>query len=234
MSITRILIITLLVSTGLVIYGLFSAEPDSSDEETSREKPTTPVSSNPVSPSSTPLTPPVSTVMPAEGSTAPAAVGNEQPPASEPEQSEEDLEKEQVAAAIAQLNSTKNEERIEAVEQLGAYPSPETETILANLLATESNPELRNAAALSLGSLDTPTAATINVLMAALEDQNEDVRFSALSTLEDFLLGQEEDTSGYRQIRDGLKAKLAVRGLPADIHDSITEVLRDQQSQPAP
>jgi HEAT repeat protein len=154
-------------------------------------------------------------------------------PASDEVEDEAQIEREQIAAAMALLYSTNNEERIEAVEQLGAYPSPETEATLSQLLTTDTNAEVRNAAALSLGSLDTPSDSTINGLVNALADQNEDVRFSALSTLEDFMLGLEEDAPNYKKIREELKAKAAGQGVPKDTREAISEILRDQASQSA-
>jgi len=147
---------------------------------------------------------------------------------------DEQLEKEQVAQAMALLNSTNDEERIEAVEQLGAYPSAETEAALSQILNTDANPEVRNAAALSLGSMDEPTDATIAALMTALEDQNEDVRFSALSTLEDFMLGQEENSPNYRRIKESLAMKAGSSNIPEDLKESINEVLKDQETITAP
>jgi HEAT repeat protein len=147
---------------------------------------------------------------------------------------EAQIEREQIAEALSHLNSQKEEERIEAVEQLGAYPSPDTEATLSQLLTTDSNPEVRNAAALSLGSLDVPSDATLASLLTALDDQSEDVRFSALSTLEDFMLGQDEDSQTYKRIRSGLSAKVDSQSLSEDLKDSIKEVLKDPATANVP
>lgn len=214
MSIARILLITLLVSSSIVILALFNLESESTDTETSEQ------------------------VAPAAKATPEKPVSDQPPPlpsaddllAPDEMAEDEELEREQISAAMAQLGSTNDEERIEAVEQLGAYPNPETEATLSQLLISDRNPEVRNAAALGLGSLEEPSEATIAALMSALDDANEDVRFSALSTLEDFMLGQEDDSSQYRRIHDGLVAKAASQGLPQDLRDSINEIIREPQA----
>ena len=130
------------------------------------------------------------------------------------------------------LTSPTETERVEAVEQLGAYPNPQTEVTLTQILAGDASADVRNAAALSLGSLENPSPATISTLMGALKDSSEDVRYSSLSTLEDFLLSQEENSPLYVNIRNGLEALGQTAGMPEDLKDSISEVLKGQ-AQPS-
>ncbi|NBY24028.1 MAG: HEAT repeat domain-containing protein [Gammaproteobacteria bacterium] len=210
MSIARILLITLLISSGIVALTLFNLESDSGDNEVEEDATKT-------------LNKPKIETPQAAKPTAPNDMGM---PGDE-SFDEAQIEREQIAEALSHLSSQKEEERIEAVEQLGAYPSPDTEATLSQLLTTDSNPEVRNAAALSLGSLDVPSDATLASLLTALDDQSEDVRFSALSTLEDFMLGQDEDSQTYKRIRSGLSAKVDAQSLSEDLKDSIKEVLKD-------
>jgi predicted RND superfamily exporter protein len=233
MSITRIILITLLISSGILFYALFNLE---SDTDTEVAEPTA-STTDPRKPTQAPAGSPFSEPTPA--TPAPAAPINadtldDAQMLPDEMESDEEIEKEQIAAAMAQLNSTKEEDRIEAVEQLGAYPGPETEATLGQLLATDASAEVRNAAALSLGAVDSPNDTTVNSLMTALEDQNEDVRFSALSTLEDFMLALEEDSPSFKKIQSALKAKADARSVPQDTRDAIKEVLQDQQAQSAP
>jgi exonuclease VII large subunit len=229
MTLPRIIIFTLLISSGLVLYALFNIESDSPEAVPSEELATAskPAPAQPAQPPGT------AAIAPPHSGPTPPAAAEMVDPASDEVEDEAQIEREQIAAAMALLYSTNNEERIEAVEQLGAYPSPETEATLSQLLTTDTNAEVRNAAALSLGSLDTPSDSTINGLVNALADQNEDVRFSALSTLEDFMLGLEEDAPNYKKIREELKAKAAGQGVPKDTREAISEILRDQASQSA-
>lgn len=214
MSIARILIITLLVSSSIVLLALFNLESDSTDTETTEQ----------VSPAAT-----AKPEKPAQAQPAPLP-SDEDLLAPDEMAEDEEVEREQISAAMTQLSSTNDEERIEAVEQLGAYPNPETEATLSQLLISDANAEVRNAAALGLGSLEEPSEATIAALLSALGDANEDVRFSALSTLEDFMLGQEDDSNQYRRIHDGLTAKAASQNLPQDLRDSINEIIREPQA----
>lgn len=219
MPISRILLITLLISSIIVAAVFYNLESDHSEDEA-------PGSVTESAPSPKPEAAPSPTAPPLsmdEDSLSPDEMADD-----------DQIEKEQVAEAMTQLGSSNDEERIEAVEQLGAYPSPETEATLGQLLTTDANAEVRNAAALSLGSLDEPSDATIAALMSALEDQNEDVRFSALSTLEDFMLGLEEDAPNHQRIQDGLKLKAASRSVPEDLKESINEVLKDQENVAVP
>ena len=221
MPISRILLITLLISSVIVAAVFYNLETDQTEDESQES-----VTENVPSPKAetAPTTP---TKAPTHSMDVDSLPPDEM-------LDDEQIEKEQIAEAMTQLGSSNDEERIEAVEQLGAYPSPETEATLGQLLITDANAEVRNAAALSLGSLDDPSDATIATLMSALEDQSEDVRFSALSTLEDFMLGMEEDSPSHQRIQDGLKLKAASRTIPDDLKESINEVLKDQQSPVAP
>lgn len=219
MSISRILLITLLISSGIVALTLFNLdsgapEGDTTDEAFSelRSKPK------------------------AEAPQMPNVQGAPQAnaPVLDSAAEEAETEREQIAEAMKRLTSPTESERVEAVEQLGAYPNPQTEATLSQLLAGDSSAEVRNAAALSLGSLETPSTATVSTLLSGLKDQSEDVRFSSLSTLEDFMLSQEEESPLYQSIRTGLGDMAQSTGLPDDLRDSINEVLKDPNSQLAP
>ena len=219
MSIGRILFITLIISSAIVALALFnlgsdSGDSDSTDEATALVKPTKEASKPPPPP--------------------PGAASTNDLPVENDLIDDAQIEREQIAEAMAHLASQNQEERVEAVEQLGAYPSPDTEATLGQLLAADSNPEVRNAAALSLGSLDAPTESSLSILLSALDDQSEDVRFSALSTLEDFMLAQDENSPTYDRIRSALQTKVGASGVPDELKDSINEVLRDPNAQIAP
>lgn len=152
------------------------------------------------------------------------------PDGSSPEEMAEDdeaLEREQINAALAQLSSADTAQRVEGAEQLGAYPTREAEAALLQVLVSDSEADVRSAAAQSLGYVEKPTDATLNGLLSALEDQNEDVRLNALSTLEDFLLGSEENSKRYKKILAGLKTKADARSVPQETRDAIHDILQD-------
>lgn len=217
MSITRILLITLVISSAIVILALTNLDGGISEDEDAESAPATAASA------------------PAEGvkSGSVQTLPSPPPPLAMPgseELSPEDaeVEREQIQEAMKLLSSPTETERVEAVEQLGAYPNPQTEVTLTQILAGDSSADVRNAAALSLGSLENPSPATISTLMGGLKDASEDVRYSALSTLEDFLLSQEENTPLYINIRNGLESMSQTGGMPEDLKESIAEVLKGQ------
>ena len=137
-------------------------------------------------------------------------------------------EKEENARAQGLLSSKNDEQRIEGLELLGAYPSPINEAILIRYLRSKENPEIRSTAAISLSTLENPTTSTIDGLLDTLEDLSEDVRFSALSTLEDYLTMEENNSSIHRHIQAGLRAKLQSKRLQVDIEKEIDDIVRDR------
>lgn len=141
---------------------------------------------------------------------------------------EEQTEKDQVQAALKQINSPDPKQRVEGAEQLGAYPTKDAEIALQQLLSSDTDAEVRNTAAQSLGYVDKPTVSTLEGLLSALEDQNEDVRLSALSTLEDFMLSTEEGSKQYNKILIGLKSQANARSVPEDTRQAIHDIINDQ------
>ena len=125
------------------------------------------------------------------------------------------------------VRSAEDKERVEGVEQLVAYPSVEAEMIFTQLLLTDSNSEVRNAAALSLVSIKSPSYATIDDLISALEDESKDVRFSALSTLQDYVLRQENNLEYGQKIQSELTYKIGNKNFPDDTRDAINEMLKE-------
>jgi HEAT repeat protein len=141
---------------------------------------------------------------------------------------DETNEKEEIARAQKLLTSSDDKHRIEGLELLGAYPSPANEVILVGYLKSQENPEIKSTAAISLSTLETPTPATIDALLDALADSSEDVRFGALSTLEDYLTMEENNSSIHRHIQAGLMSKLQSKRLQADIEKEIDEIVHDR------
>lgn len=229
MSIKWILILTALFlgATGVVVYiGLNPEEPAPSAPVAEAPPPATKPPAQPPAPPAMAAkpapTPPTAQIPPSQGA-APSAT-----PAPEVEQSDEEIEREQVAAALAQLASPEAAQRVEGAEQLGAYPTKEAEAALTQALSADADADVRNAAAQSLGYVEKPTDATLNALFTALEDQNEDVRLSALSTLEDFMLGSDEGSKRYKTILNGLKSRQDTRSIPQDTREAIHDILQDQ------
>jgi hypothetical protein len=218
MSITRIFIFTLLILSGVVAFMLFNLEsnsPDTGNMDTSSE-------------SQNSAQAPVTPVAPSAPLIAQSKFDTNEIQDEEMSEDEAQNEMEQIAAAMTLLDSNKDEERLEGVEQLAAYPNLESEMMLCQLLMTDVNDEVRNAAAQGLEVIDSPSDSTIADLLNALEDEVEDVRLSALSTLEGYMLRLEENSENYKKIQSGLIAKAANLSISIGIRDNINEFLKDQ------
>jgi hypothetical protein len=137
-------------------------------------------------------------------------------------------EKKEMARAQQLLASTNEQHRIEGLKLLGAYPSPKNEVVLVGYLKSQENPKIRSTAALGLSTLGKPSASTIDKLLNTLEDPSEDVRFSALSTLEDYLILVKQDPAAQQRIREGLRVKLQSNRLQADIQKDIDDIVHDR------
>ena len=160
----------------------------------------------------------------------PTSSPSQQPIASAPQPTpaDEDNEKMENARAKELLRSTNQSQRIEGLELLGAYPSPTNEAILADYLVSRESPEIRSIAAISLSTLENPTPSTIDTLLNTLDDPSEDMRFSALSTLEDYLTVAESGSAAQRRIQKGLRSKLESKCLQADIQKDIDDIVHDR------
>lgn len=154
------------------------------------------------------------------------------PPVLTPEQIEEDkrIDNEQVALAGEWLRSINPRQRIDGAEQLSAYPTAEAEKLLVDALVTDIAPEVRSAAAQSLAAFERPTQAAVAALLAAVEDENEDVRLSALNTLENIAAGEETGSPRYKKILAGLKKAAKSGRVPSETREAIRDFLQDQTS----
>lgn len=152
------------------------------------------------------------------------------PPPLTPEQiaEEQRLDAEQVESARRWLTGNNPATRVEGAEQLAAYPTPEAERLLAHALANDPSPEVRAAAAQSLEEFEQPTEETIGALLAALEDESEEVRRDVWSALEGLLANEEDGSARAGTIITGLKTKTASPRLADEIRDEIREFLADQ------
>jgi HEAT repeat protein len=121
------------------------------------------------------------------------------------------------------INSSQKEERGAAIQQLGAYPNQASETVLTQLLVTDQDASVRNAAALSLGIIYKPKDATIHALIDAVQDESEEVRFTALATLENFILHEED----HSEKATAIKLELESIALNASVSDVIKEAIKE-------
>ena len=135
------------------------------------------------------------------------------------------LEHKQISTAIDLLYSNDDEKRREGVELLGSYPNPESEEILTKLLISDANPEIRNLAVLSLGSIIEPSDSTINDLIFVLGDESEDMSFSALSSLQNYMARAEKNSETLKNILEQLNTKMVSNEVTPTIRDAIAGIL---------
>lgn len=117
---------------------------------------------------------------------------------------------------------------MDGLEQLTAYPSPESERLMLDILNKDMSDEMRAAAADYLSYVEEPSLATPNALFNALGDYNEDVRSNALNTLESYVASLDEDSATAKRIVNFLKKQSKNKQLPKDIRQEIKAYLSDQ------
>ncbi|MGY6276422.1 HEAT repeat domain-containing protein [Methylomonas sp. MgM2] len=117
---------------------------------------------------------------------------------------------------------------MEGLEQLTAYPSPQSEQMMVDILQTDMSDEMRALTADYLSYIEEPSLATQNALIDALNDRNEDVRSNALNTLESYLASLDEDSATARRIVNSLKKQSKNKQLPGDIRQEIKAYLSEQ------
>ena len=134
---------------------------------------------------------------------------------------------EQVASALTWLESVEVKRRIEGAEQLGAYPTADAERALIAHLRNDPSPEVRIAAANSLGFFNAPSEAATLALVRALEDHHADVSAAALSTVEIVLKAAEADPVRARQLHKYIRQAARSRKMDPEILEQVQSLLNN-------
>jgi hypothetical protein len=138
-------------------------------------------------------------------------------------------EDKQVAAASAWANNPELKQRIIAVEQLGAYTTPESESMLTTVLASDMDPEVRRIAAQSLAAFKKPMESTTASLLAALQDDDENVQISAFNTLSTYVTRFEYDAKPMKNLLSNLNAVAMSSYAKVSTKIAIRSFLDDQK-----
>lgn len=141
---------------------------------------------------------------------------------------EKAFELEQIAQARIWLLDLNPEQRIAGLEQLSAYPTRAAEKLMVEQLLKDESEAVRAAAAVSLSYIEQPSSLSLDALNHALHDINEDVRNSALNTLQSFVTSLEDDKSTVKRIVTLLEKQAKSKQLPADTRLAIKGYLEDQ------
>lgn len=140
---------------------------------------------------------------------------------------QQQIESEQINTANRQLFDTDPEQRKIAVEQLSAYPTPESEKLLLGVLQGDVSPAVRSAAAASLGYIKQPAPETLTGLLLALQDE-ESISQNTLDTLNKFLQQQPADATAYKYLAVELRAALNKKMLSESVRDNLEQLLEEQ------
>jgi HEAT repeat protein len=155
----------------------------------------------------------------------------QRPPTPEQQEEDRDTAAQQVRVASHWLQSQDVEQRVAGAEQLAAYPIEETESLLTTALNGDPASEVRAAAAQSLGAVDSLGPASIDALLAALGDIDEDVRWSALATLQAYVLREPPQSTRARRIMRMLGRIGKSKRIPVETRTAIQAFLADQTSE---
>lgn len=147
------------------------------------------------------------------------------PPGAEHLAEQRRIEQEQIAQALESLNSTDPLLRRAGAEQLGAYPGTEAQQALAKTLRDDPDPEVRLAAATSLGRVRTPDETVIKALLSVIGQPGHDIAFIALNTLGAYLRQPGLPAGHRRQILAGLERWRHTRNLDRELRESVKQLL---------
>jgi hypothetical protein len=149
------------------------------------------------------------------------------PPQLTPAQREEDrrMDREMAAAAIAELGSPREADRVGAAEQLGAYPVPAADIALARTLRTDASAAVRLACAISLANFDELSRTALTALQGALADGDENVRGAAFSTLQAYLETRSPDSPALKSTVKALGKLTRSQKLDPETRQLVRELL---------
>lgn len=134
----------------------------------------------------------------------------------------------QVARVAEWLNSTDAKKRLAGVEQLSAYPTSESERILASTLLMDFDAEVRKTAAQRLARFKLPAEETVAALLTVLEDENEGVQLSALNTLQGVLARTPQGSPQAKSLVASIKEIAAGRRAGALTRQAMLSLLKDR------
>lgn len=147
------------------------------------------------------------------------------PPGAEHLAEQRRIEQEQIAQALESLNSTDPLPRKAGAEQLGAYPGTEAQRALAKTLRDDPDPEVRLAAATSLGRVRAPDETVIKALLSVIGQPGRDIALTALNTLGAYLRQPGLPASHRRQILAGLERWRHTRNLNRELREGVKQLL---------
>ena len=142
---------------------------------------------------------------------------------------ERQFDLQQIAQAAQWLNSHDVHQRIMGVEQLNAYQLPKAEDLLLQALRQDNEPEVRSAAAQSLGLFKTLSDQAIDQLILSLRDNAQQTRMAALDTLLSYATKVSMDNQHLAQITDKLTKSFESGQLDSQVSTVLKAFIDDQR-----
>jgi len=133
----------------------------------------------------------------------------------------------QIRSAQKELKSADIGTRVDAIDQLAAYPTKASEQLLVSTMQTNNNEEIRISAADALSSVRHPNKTTVSALIVAASANNYELRDAALMTLDIYInrepYGSKRTKTILQDLRGRLKRKQLTSIAREDIADFISE-----------
>lgn len=133
----------------------------------------------------------------------------------------------QIRSAQKELKSADIGTRVDAIDQLAAYPTKASEQLLVSTMQTNNNEEIRISAADALSSVRHPNKATVSALIVAASANNYELRDAALMTLDIYINREPYGSKRTKMILQNLRGTLKRKQLSSlareDIADFISE-----------
>ncbi|MDP3333997.1 MAG: HEAT repeat domain-containing protein [Methylococcaceae bacterium] len=145
----------------------------------------------------------------------------------EAEMEAEPIVERQIRSAQKELKSADIGTRVDAIDQLAAYPTKASEQLLVSTMQANNNEEIRISAADALSSVRHPNKATVSALIVAASANNYELRDAALMTLDIYInrepYGSKRTKTILQDLRGTLKRKQLSSIAREDIADFISE-----------
>lgn len=133
----------------------------------------------------------------------------------------------QIRSAQKELKSADIGTRVDAIDQLAAYPTKASEQLLVSTMQTNNNEEIRISAADALSSVRHPNKATVSALIVAASANNYELRDAALMTLDIYINREPYGSKRTKTILQDLRGTLKRKQLSSIAREDIAEFISE-------
>jgi hypothetical protein len=147
-------------------------------------------------------------------------------------QERQQIIKRQLTSVKSWLSSASPRHRYIGAEQLSAYPTPESESMLIKALSDKES-AVRSVAAKSLGAFEKLSHPAINALLTAVEDKSQSVQFNAIFALENQIAKEPRNTERYQFMLKGLQNKAMSAMLSDEMAETVNGFIEERNNLPS-